>query len=202
MSHKRLTAIETQVLQEALNADYRDVNIRLREGEYQYDLAKTIAVFQLKPTFPDVRDIIRSLYGEEKTSDIQFIRKIQTILKKMERSNIVAILPKKNPWDLQRYALSSFRFQDVDKNRIVLATEEQVAQTRYFMTTMPSERGTQEIRPALFSKITALACIITVLYVASLWALMMPTIEPLIFIPAFTSAVFGSLFLGKILSRR
>jgi hypothetical protein len=102
-----LTPSEIQFLQEALSAEYKISSIRLRDGEHQHSLAKAIASFQLELCFPDVKDIIKRLYGEEKTADVQLVRKIQTILKKMEKSNIVKILPKKKPWELQKYALSA-----------------------------------------------------------------------------------------------
>jgi len=46
-------------LQEALVANYKTGDIRLREGEYRYDLEKAIASFQLELYFPDVKDIIK-----------------------------------------------------------------------------------------------------------------------------------------------
>lgn len=202
MSHRKLVASEAQVLQDALNADYRDVNIRLREGEYQYDLAKTIAAFQLKLVFPDVKDLIKELYGEDKTDDIQFVRKIQTILKKMERSGIVGILHKKNPWDLQRYALSGFRFRDIDKNNAVFATDEQAAQAQYLVATSSSVAESQKPRsPSLKAKIIGLVCLVTAFYIVSMWALTLPIIEPVIFAVAFSVAVAGSLVLGKLFSK-
>jgi hypothetical protein len=106
-----LTQTEIQFLQEALNSNYKAVNIRLRKGEYQYDLAKVIASFQLELYFPNVKEIIGKLFGEEKMNDTQFVRKIQTILKKMEKINVVRILPKKKPWELQDtyFQVSSFK---------------------------------------------------------------------------------------------
>jgi hypothetical protein len=201
VSHRKLVASEAQILQDALNADYRDVNIRLREGEYQYDLAKTIAAFQLKLVFPDVKDLIKDLYGEDKTGDIQFVRKIQTILKKMERSEIVGILPKKNPWDLQRYALSGFRFHDIDKNDVVFAADEQTAQAQYLVATSSSVAELQKPRSFSFkAKIIGLVCLVTAFYIVSMWTLTLPIIEPLVFVVAFSVAVAGSLVLGKLFS--
>ena len=130
MSETKSTLTETQIAEESLNSNAKTVNIRLREGEYQYDLAKGIAFFQLELNFPDVKDLATKLYGEENANDDHFIRKIQTILKKMEKSNIVKILPKKKPWELQRYALSGFNFEDVDKNRVRLATPKQIRQAK------------------------------------------------------------------------
>lgn len=203
MPQPRLTPSEIRFLQEALSADYKISNIRLREGEYQYDLVKVIASFHLELYFPDVKDVIKKLYGEEKTSDIHFIRKIQTILKKMEKSNIVRILPKKKPWELQRYALSSFKFQDIDKNLIILATDQEIRQTQNLSYSISSR---QEITEARTSNLKIKMCILVFIIVASyttiVWTLMEPVINPVIFVIAFSIAVACSVMLGKILSQR
>ena len=202
LSQQGLTLREIRFLQEALGADYKIGNIRLREGEYQYDLAKAIASFQLELYFPNVRDIIKRLYEEEKTNDIQFIRKIQTILKKMEKSNVVRILLKKKPWELQRYALSSFKFQDVEKNLVIFATAQQMKQAQNLLNSILSQ---QETPAAKLRKIKAKICILVFIVVASytaiVWALMQPIVNPIIFVPAFSIAIACSLMLGKILSR-
>jgi len=202
VSQHKLTSSEIRFLKDSLNADYKTVNIRLREGEYQYSLAKVIATFQLELYFPDVKDIIKRLYGEEKVANIQFIRKVQTILKKMEKSNLLQILPKKRPWDLQRYALSSFKFQDADKNLIVFATESEIKQTQ---NRLQSKLFTQEKPIAkIFNvkvKIFSLCILLVLSYLTILWNLMQSVINPVIFILAFSLAVFCSLFLGKVLSQ-
>ncbi len=200
MSQHRLTPSEIRFLQEALSADYKNGNLRLREGEYQYELVKAIASFQLELYFPDVKDIIKRLYGEERTNDIQFVRKIQTILKKLEKSNIVRILPKKKPWELQRYVLSSFKFQDSDKNLVVLATDQQIKQAQNLLRTI---QGLSEISVAKLSiiKICILVFIVVASYTAILWNFMQPIINPIIFVPAFSMAVACSVMLGKVLSR-
>jgi hypothetical protein len=199
----RLTSSEIRFLQEALSAAYKISNIRLREGEYQYDLVKVIASFHLESYFPDVKDVIKKLYGEEKTSDIHFIRKIQTILKKMEKSNIVRILPKKKPWELQRYALSSFKFQDIDKNLIILATDQEIRQTQNLLHSISSRQEITEARTSnLKIKIFILALVIVALYMTIVWTLMEPVINPIIFVIAFSIAVACSVMLGKILSQR
>jgi hypothetical protein len=202
LSQRRLTPSETRFLQEVLSADRKIVNIRLREGEYQFSIAEAIASFQLELYFPDVKDIIKKLYGEEKTNDIQFIRKIQTILKKMEKSNIVRILPKKEPWELQRYALSSFKFQDIDKNPVVLATDQQIKQIQDVLHSTLSQQETPTAKLSnIKTKICVLLFIIIASYTAILWNFMQPTITPIIFILAFSIAVACSLILGKILSQ-
>jgi len=203
LSQRKLTPSEIQLLQEVLSADCKNGNIRLREGEYQFDLAKVIASFQLELHFPDVKDIIKRLYGEEKTNDIQFIRKIQTILKKMEKGNIVRILLKKKPWELQRYALLSFKFQDSEKNLIIFATEQQLKQTQNMLQSVSTQ---QEVSTAKLSNIKIrinicmLVFMVVVSYTAIVWELMQPIINPIIFIPAFSVAVACSMMLGKILS--
>jgi len=202
LSEYRLTPREILFLQEVVSADHKIVNIRLREGEYQCNLAKAIASFQLELYFPDVKDITKRLYGEEKANDTRFIRKIQTILKKMEKSNVTRILKKKKPWELQRYALSSFKFQDVDNNLVILATDQQIKQMQNLLHSILSQ---QEKPTAKLSNIKTKVCILIFIIVASytaiLWGVMQPTINPIIFVSAFSIAVVCSLMLGKILSQ-
>jgi len=198
----RLTSVEVKFLQEALSADYRVSNIRLREGEYQYDLARTIASFHAELCFPDVKEIIRRLYDEQKTNDIQFIRKIQTILKKMEKSNILRILPKKNPWELQRYALSSFKFQDVDKNLLTLTTDQQIKEMQDLLHSLLVRQEATATRPSSLIMICILAVIVGASYTATVWSLIQPVIDPLIFTVAFGFAVACSVVLGKTLSQK
>ena len=200
MTQLRLTPSEMRFLQEALRADYKTGNIRLREGEYQYDLAKAIASFQLELHFPDVKDIIKRLYGEEKTGDIHFIRKIQTILKKMEKSNILRILPKKKPWDLQRYALTSFKFRDVDKNLVILATDFEMKQAQGMLRSVVVQQETPTAKLGKV-KICLLVLIVVASYMASFWTLMQSIINPIIFVLTFSIAVACSLMLGKFLSQ-
>ena len=114
MSQRRFTLNEIRSLQEALSSDLMKAKLRLREGEHQFTLAKAIGEMQLGLTLPDVKDVIRKMSGDKETEDMQVVRKIQTILKKMEKSNVVRILPKKKPWELQRYMLVSFKFQDAE----------------------------------------------------------------------------------------
>jgi hypothetical protein len=188
-------------LQEALSADYKTGNIRLREGEYQYTLAKAIASFQLKLHFPDVKGITKELYGEEKANDIQFVRKIQTILKKMEKSNIVRILPKKKPWDLQRYALTSFKFQDVNKNVVAFATDDQIKQAQDLLRFTSSKLESPIVKLDKI-KIWILVLIVVAFYMTSVWALIQYVVNPIIFCLAFSVAIACSVMLGKMLSHR
>ena len=202
MSQQPLTKSEMSALQEALNAEHKDVTLRLREGEYQYDLAKAVASFQLELYFPDVKDIIKRLYGEGRASDIQFIRKTQTILKKMVRSNVAVILPKKRPWELHRYALSSFRFQDADRNLVVLATEQEIRQSESLLHSISSRREITQVKLAGINfKVFILMSVIVALYVASVWALTQSVISPVIFLPTFSCAIVCSILLGKMLSQ-
>jgi len=202
LSERKLTRNEMRFLQEALSADYKNGTIRLREGEYQLDLAKAIASFQLELYCPDVKDITKRLYGEEKTNDIQFIRKIQTILKKMEKSNVVRIFPKKKPWELQRYTLSSFKFRDSDKNLVILATDQQMKQAQNLIQSILNQKVS--ISTAKLSHIKTRTYLLILIIVASyttiIWDLMQSIISPIIFIPAFSIAVACSIMLGRMLS--
>lgn len=201
LSQHKLALDEMRFLEAALSADYENGNIRLREGEYQYHLAKAIASFQLELTFPDVKEIIKRLYGEEKTNDIKFIRKIQTILKKMEKSNIVKILPKKRPWELQRYTLSSFKFRDSDKNLVILATDQQIEETLNLLRSMINQGAPTYGLSGIKAKICVLVFIIALSYTTIAWDLLQSVINPIVFIPAFSVAVACSVMLGRILSR-
>lgn len=203
LSQRSYTLNEIRFLREALSADCKISNIRLREGEYQFDLAKVIAAFQLELHFPNVKEIVKELYGEEKTYDVQFVRKIQTILKKMEKSNVIKILPKKKPWELQRYALSSFKFQDIDKNLVVLATEEQMRNLQERLRSILSQQEKSVVKVGyLRSKIFTLLSILIALYVAILWDLTQPISNPIIFVVAFSVATVLSVMLGKLLSKK
>ena len=203
MSQHKLTPGEAQLLEESMNSDPRTVNIRLRKGEYQYDLAKGIATFQLEQKFPDVKELTETLYGEEKADETPFIRKIQTILKKMEKSDIVKILPKKEPWELQRYALLSFKFQDVDQNIVTLATPQQIKQTQNVLQPPPIPQDSATARIShIHIKILISAFIVAISYTAVLWSFLQPILNLVIFVPAFYIAVACSLLLGKLLSQK
>jgi hypothetical protein len=201
LSQRMPTPREIRFLREVLSANYKIVNIRLREGEYQYNLAEAIASFQLELYFPDVKDITKRLYGEEKATDTQFVRKIQTILKKMEKSDIVRIMKKKKPWELQRYALLSFKFQDVDKNLTVLATDQQIEQTQGLLHSLLSQQERPRVISNLKSKIFVLVFVIVASYIAILWDFIQLALNPIIFVSAFSIAVTCSLMLGRILSQ-
>jgi prepilin signal peptidase PulO-like enzyme (type II secretory pathway) len=187
-----------QLLQEAVSADCKNTNIRLRDGEYQYSLVKAIASFQLELHFPDVQEIIKALYGEEKAGDLQFVRKIQTILKKMEKSDIVRILPKKKPWELQRYALSSYKFQDSDRNLVSFATDEQIIQAQNLLRSALSQ---QQVGKLNYSWFSLLVFVVVASYASILWSLLQPVINPIVFVPALSVSVVCSLILGRMLSR-
>jgi len=197
LSPQRLTLKEIQFLQEALNSSYKNSSIRLREGEHQYNLAKTIASFNLELCFPNAKDIVERLFGEEQKNDVQFIRKIQTILKKMEKGNILKILPKKKPWDLQRYGLLSFKFQDADKNLVVLATDEQI---KFAQDRLQSITSRQIYHP-IKTRILLLTLTILVSYAVILWNFTQTIINPIIFAFAFLIATICSLLLGEALSK-
>jgi hypothetical protein len=199
-----LTQTEMKFLREAMSAETKTVNLRLRQGEYQYDLAKTIASFLLELRFPNVKELIERLYGEERANDIQFIRKIQTILKKMERSNIVRILPKEKPWKMQGYSLLSFKFQDAERSLIVLATEQQIKQIHDLLTTHLKQIEVRQARPRSVKTrayILTLASSIVVSYAVILYTVLQPIIDLFILVPAFSIAIVCSIILGKVLSR-
>jgi hypothetical protein len=202
LSQNTLTLREIKFLQEIFSADFKPVSVRLREGAYQYDLAKTIAFFQLEHYFPDVKDIIKKLYGEERVNDIRFVRKIQTILKKMEKSGIIQILPKKRPWDLQRYALLSFKFQDADKKTVVLTSDQQIKQAKeklHFMLVRREKIGDHKNRSM---SLIPTSIIVIVSYLLSVWALTQPIVNSLIFIPSFSITAAFSIILGRTLSEK
>lgn len=198
MSQRHLSPGEIKFLEEASKAGCVNASIRLREGEYQFNLVNAIAAFELQLLFPDVKDLIRKSWGEEKTIDLQFVRKIQTILKKMEKGNIVQILPKKNPWQLQRYAVSSFRFQDSDKSLVTLATEQQI---REMKDSLHSVMTQQQKGSRGNLKAFSLALIAVVSYAVLLVALLQPTINPIVFGSGLSVSTLSSLMLGKTLSR-
>jgi hypothetical protein len=201
LSQHDLTREQATFLEQSLDSDTESINIRLRKGEYQFDLAKEIASFELQLKFPDVKDLIKKLYGETKTQDTRFISKIQTILKKMERSNVVRILPKNKPWELQKYALLSFKFQDVNKNLVALATNDQIKQTRNLLRSKPTIQGLPATKPNhVKTKIWALILIAILSYATVMWTLAQPTINPIILILSFFIASAGSLLLGKLLA--
>ena len=201
MHRHRQTLSELQFLEQALNADYKIVNIRLRKGEYQHSLAEAIASFQLELHVPNVKEIIAKLFGEERGDDVQFTRKIQTILKKMERGGVIKILPKRKPWELQRYMLLSFKFQDVDKNLVSFATNEQINQAREMLNRMFAKQGEIKLKERKFDvKIFVLALALILSYGIIVWDLLLPVINPFIFIAALFIAIISSLMLGKALA--
>ena len=196
-----LSPSELRLLQQALNTNRLTVNIRLRKGEYQYNLAEAIASFQLELHLPNVKEIIAKLFGEQRSNDVQFIRKIQTILKKMEKGNVIKILPKRKPWELQRYMLLSFKFQDVDKNIVNFATKNQINQARETLNKILIEQD--KIKPRKWSvntKIFTSLLALIVSYGVIVWDLLQPAIDPLIFTAALFTATASSLVLGKALA--
>jgi len=197
LGQQHLPRDDMRFLQEVLKTDFKNSSIRLREGEHQYGLARAIASFMFELRFPDVKDIIRRLYGEEETNDLQFVRKIQTVLKKMEKSGIVKILPKTKPWELQRYTLSSFKFLDSDKNSVNLATEEQIGQMRNLLQSVSNKQASSKVN---YVKLCVLMLIVVVSYASILWSLIQPVIVPVVFVPSLLTSVVCSLMLGKALS--
>jgi hypothetical protein len=167
-------------------------------GEQQYGLARAVASFMFELRFPDVKDIIKKLYGEQKVNDLQFVRKIQTVLKKMEKNGIVKILPKKKPWELQRYGLFSFKFLDSDKNSVSFATGEQIEQTQNLLRSLSGGKKPPRMD---YAKFFTLVLVGVASYASILWSLLQPVIVPAVFVPSLSISVVCSLMLGKMLSR-
>ena len=195
---------ELEELEKAFSSETKAVNIRLREGEYQLGLAKAIASSELELRFPDVKDLVRKLFGEKKTEDLQFVGKIQTILKKMEKSGVIKILPKEKPWELQRYALSSFKFQDVEKNLVILATDSEINKMRNLIHNQPEPTpSARALRPShITSWILLLAFLVAGSYATILWILTQSKIDLVLFGSAFCIAAICSTLLGIFVSRR
>ena len=193
---------ELEDLESAINSETKTVNIRLREGEYQHSLAKTIATFELELSFPDVKDLVRKLFGEKLTEDAQFVSKIQTVLKKMEKSGIVKILPKEKPWELQRYALTSFKFQDVEKNLITFATKSDLDKTRGLIHSQKPMPISEKQPRNMIARIPLLVVVIALSLAATLWSLVQPTINLLLFVSTFTIAAASSTLLGIFITRK
>lgn len=195
-----MTATELQLLWQALNEECKVANIRLRKGEYQYNLAETIASYQLELHLPNVKEIIARSFGEEKVNDIQFTRKIQTILKKMEKGNVIKILPKKKPWELQRYMLLSFKFQDIDKNIVSFASENQINQVRETLNEMLAKKSEVKTRRMKLNfRILISMFTLALSYGIIVWDLLQPIIDPLIFVIALSVAIISSIALGEAL---
>jgi hypothetical protein len=203
MSRCSLQPEELADLERTLSSETKIVNIRLREGEYQFGLAKAIASFELELCFPDVKDLVKKLFGEKKTEDLQFVSKIQTILKKMEKSGVIKILPKKKPWELQKYALSSFKFQDVEKNLVVLAANSEIGKTRNLIHTQPDSTPASRLRPNhMTSWILLLVFVVVGSFATVVWVLNQPAIDLVVFGSAFCVASICSILLGIVISRR
>lgn len=206
MTERKPSAEELEDLEKAINCEARAVKIRLREGEYQYSLVKAIASFELGLHFPDVKELVQRLYGEKRTEDPQFLSKIQTILKKMEKSGIVKILPKEKPWELQRYSLCCFKFLDVEKNQIVLATKAEIENTRELIHSQSSIARDVMRRPKrsinINRGILLLIFVAVVSYSAIVWTLTLSTVNLVVFASAFCVAIACSILLAILISRR
>jgi hypothetical protein len=202
VSQRKFTLNEIRSLQEALSSDPKNAKLRLREGEYQFTLAKAIGEMQLGLTFPDVKDVIRKMSGDKATEDMQVVRKIQTILKKMEKSDVVRILPKKRPWELQRYMLLSFKFQDAENNTVVLGTEQQIKQSQEALQSAMKQLGPSlNARNMKVVRIVALGAALLASYGGVLWSLSQSVIISLVFIPALCAAAVAAVALGRVLGK-
>jgi hypothetical protein len=47
----------------------------------------------------------------------------------MEAATVKALTVKKKSWELQRYALLSFKFQNIEKNLVIFTTESEIKRT-------------------------------------------------------------------------
>lgn len=203
MDHQDLTQDQMDILSRAFDSDTRSIRIRLRKGEYQFELAKEIASQELQLKLPNAKDLVKRLYSEEKEQDTRFMNKIQTILKKMEKSGVVQILPKNKPWELQKYALLSFKFQDVENNLIVLATDDQIKQAQSLLRTKPAEQSIPTTEQSLIKiKILTLVLIAILSYALIMWTLAQPTVNTIVLTVAFFGASVCSLLVGLLLARR
>ena len=202
VSQRKFTLNEIRSLQEALSSDPKNAKLRLREGKYQFTLAKAIGEMQLGLTFPDVKDVVRKMSGDKATEDMQVVRKIQTILKKMEKSDVVRILPKKRPWELQRYMLLSFKFQDAENNTVILGTEQQIKQSQEALQSAMKQLGPSlNARNMNVVRIVALGAALLASYGGVLWSLSQSVIISLVFIPALCAAAVAAVALGRVLGK-
>jgi hypothetical protein len=193
---------ELEDLNRALDAAAKNVNIRLREGEYQFSLAKAIATFEFELRFPTVKDLAKKLYGEKSVEDQQFLNKVQTILKKMEKSGVIKILPKEKPWELQRYALNSFGFLDAEKSSVSFATQDEIEKTRQALRS----RATPDQAPIRPPKNKNLRLVLLVVAMAvslslAVWALTQSPLNLAIFVIAFLLAATSSTIIGVLIAR-
>lgn len=203
MSKSTADATSLHELTNALNSAVKPVNIRLREGEYQFSLAKAIASFEFELHFPDVKDLTKKLYGEKSVEDQQFLNKIQTILKKMEKSGVIKILPKEKPWELQRYALTSFKFLDVERNSVSFAANDEMEKTRQAMNSQPKSESAPVQRPKSVNlQLPLLIAIIAVSLSLTIWTLTQSPVNLAIFIATFFLAVTSSAILGVLVAKK
>jgi hypothetical protein len=207
MSHSESKRKDIECLKEALECEAKTVNIRLREGEYQFSLAKAIASFELELAFPDVKDLVKKLFGDKHAEDLQFVSKIQTILKKMEKSGVVKILPKNRPWERQRYTLSSFKFLDVEKSQVVLATKPEIDKALNLISTQPElihtpDTNTKPKKYLMTSLILLLTFVTAGSIAVTIWTLAQTTINLFVFGSFFCVAVACSILLGIVISKK
>jgi prepilin signal peptidase PulO-like enzyme (type II secretory pathway) len=85
---------------------------------------------------------------------------------------------------------------------VILATDDQIRQAQALLDSLSDQDQSPASRSAVFgAKAVLLTLIIVIFYGISVWALTLPLVDPIIFIPAFTIAIICSLLLGKALSR-
>jgi hypothetical protein len=203
VSQRSFEPKELEDLERALNSQTKAVDIRLREGEYQFSLAKAIASFEMEFRFPNVKDLVRKLFGEKRTEDPQFLSKIQTILKKMAKSGVIKILPKEKPWELQRYALLSFKFEDVEKTAVIFATEDEIEKARKSMRVQSkSEVVAAHQTGSKTLLLVLLVSVIIISFAVVVWAFMQPNVNSVVFLSALCLTALASLVVGTLIVKR
>jgi hypothetical protein len=100
---------------------------------------------------------------------------------------------------ITRYVLSSFKFQDVDKNFVALVTDKQIEQSQTLLNSILSQQRTLTKLNKARIRICILISALSMSYAAIVWSLIQPVINSVVFIIAFFVAVISSLMLGKIL---
>jgi K+-sensing histidine kinase KdpD len=121
----------------------------------------------------------------------------------MEKSGVIKILPKEKPWELQRYALTSFKFLDVEKNSVSFATNDEIEKTGQAMNSRPkSESAPVQLPKSMNLQLPLLIAIIAVSLSLTIWTLTQSPVNLAIFIAAFFLAVTSSAILGALVAKK
>ncbi len=102
--------------------------------------------------------------------------------------------------------LCSFKFHDVEKNQIALATKAEIEKTRGLIHSQSSKANEAVARPKHTININAgillLIFVTVVSYSAIIWTLTLSTVDLVVFASAFCAAITCSILLGILISRR